>query len=83
MPSIALFPLNTVLFPGATLPLHIFEPRYRRMLADCLAGDKSFGINGGIGVQFTKLFMEARWHRINGDNNTTSTIMPLTVGFMF
>jgi opacity protein-like surface antigen len=45
--------------------------------------DKSFGINGGIGVQFTKLFMEARWHRINGDNNTTSTIMPLTVGFMF
>lgn len=40
----ALFPLNVVLFPGAPLPLHIFEPRYRTMLADCLAGDQRFGI---------------------------------------
>jgi Lon protease-like protein len=39
-----LFPLNLVLFPGAPLSLHIFEPRYRRMLADCLAGDSRFGI---------------------------------------
>ena len=39
-----LFPLSVVLFPGTPLPLHIFEPRYRRMLADCLAGDRKFGI---------------------------------------
>ena len=39
-----LFPLPLVLFPGVPLPLHIFEPRYRRMLADCLAGDREFGI---------------------------------------
>jgi Lon protease-like protein len=39
-----LFPLSVVLFPGTPLPLHIFEPRYRRMLADCLAGDRRFGI---------------------------------------
>jgi Lon protease-like protein len=39
-----LFPLNVVLFPGTPLPLHIFEPRYRRMLADCLEGDRRFGI---------------------------------------
>jgi Lon protease-like protein len=39
-----LFPLPLVLFPGAPLPLHIFEPRYRRLLADCLAGDREFGI---------------------------------------
>lgn len=39
-----LFPLSVVLFPGAILPLHIFEPRYRRMLADCLEGDGRFGI---------------------------------------
>jgi Lon protease-like protein len=39
-----LFPLAVVLFPGATLPLHIFEPRYRRMLADCQVGDGRFGI---------------------------------------
>ena len=39
-----LFPLPLVLFPGVPLPLHIFEPRYREMLADCLAGDRRFGI---------------------------------------
>jgi Lon protease-like protein len=44
LPRLPLFPLSVVLFPGTTLPLHIFEPRYRRMLADCLAGDRRFGI---------------------------------------
>jgi Lon protease-like protein len=39
-----IFPLSVVLFPGTPLPLHIFEPRYRRMLADCLEGDRRFGI---------------------------------------
>ena len=39
-----IFPLSVVLFPTTPLPLHIFEPRYRRMLADCLAGDRRFGI---------------------------------------
>lgn len=39
-----IFPLSVVLFPGTPLPLHIFEPRYKRMLADCLAGDRRFGI---------------------------------------
>ena len=39
-----LFPLAVVLFPGTPLPLHIFEPRYRRLLADCLAADRKFGI---------------------------------------
>ena len=38
---IRLFPLpNLVLFPGAVQPLHIFEPRYRQMTADALAGDR-------------------------------------------
>jgi Lon protease-like protein len=39
-----LFPLNTVLFPGMALPLHIFEPRYRLMVADCLANGGLFGV---------------------------------------
>ncbi|HEV2179885.1 MAG TPA: LON peptidase substrate-binding domain-containing protein [Gemmatimonadaceae bacterium] len=39
-----LFPLPVVLFPGTARPLHIFEPRYRRMLADCLEGDRRFGL---------------------------------------
>ena len=39
-----LFPLPLVLFPSAPLPLHIFEPRYRQMLSDCVAADSRFGI---------------------------------------
>ena len=41
-----LFPLEVVLFPGTPLPLHIFEPRYRQMLADCLTGESRFGVVG-------------------------------------
>jgi Lon protease-like protein len=45
MPArLPLFPLHHVLFPGELLPLHVFEPRYRRLLADCLEGDQRFGI---------------------------------------
>jgi ATP-dependent Lon protease len=33
-----------VLFPGTPLPLHIFEPRYQKMLADCLSSDRRFGL---------------------------------------
>ena len=43
--SIPLFPLpNVVLFPNVFLPLHIFEPRYRKMVADALAGDRIIGM---------------------------------------
>ena len=39
--AIPLFPLpNVILFPGAVLPLHIFEERYKTMTADALAGDR-------------------------------------------
>lgn len=41
---IPLFPLETVLFPGATLPLHIFEPRYREMVGRCLEHEEPFGV---------------------------------------
>ena len=44
-PSIPLFPLpNVVLFPNVFLPLHIFEPRYRQMVADALGGDRIIGM---------------------------------------
>ena len=42
--DLPIFPLPVVLFPGVPQVLHIFEPRYRRMLYDCLAGDRRFGI---------------------------------------
>jgi Lon protease-like protein len=44
MMRIPLFPLQLVLFPGTTLPLHIFEPRYREMIGECLTADKPFGV---------------------------------------
>ena len=41
---IPLFPLNVVLLPGATLPLHIFEPRYRQMVRRCVEEKCEFGV---------------------------------------
>jgi Lon protease-like protein len=41
---LSLFPLDVVLFPGAPLPLHIFEERYKEMIGECLAKKTSFGV---------------------------------------
>jgi Lon protease-like protein len=44
-PTLPLFPLpNVVLFPNVFLPLHIFEPRYRQMVSDALAGERMIGM---------------------------------------
>jgi len=39
-----MFPLGTVLLPGGVMPLHVFEPRYRQMVKDCMATDAEFGV---------------------------------------
>jgi uncharacterized protein len=39
-----LFPLDLVLLPGIPLPLHVFEPRYKEMISECLNEKKPFGI---------------------------------------
>lgn len=39
-----LFPLDVVLLPGAPLPLHIFEPRYKEMINECLDRKRQFGV---------------------------------------
>ena len=39
-----IFPLELVLLPGVPLPLHIFEPRYKEMIAECLEQKKPFGV---------------------------------------
>ncbi|HEY0839940.1 MAG TPA: LON peptidase substrate-binding domain-containing protein [Vulgatibacter sp.] len=45
LPRLRIFPLpSSVLIPGGHLPLHVFEPRYRRMIADVLAGDRVLGV---------------------------------------
>jgi Lon protease-like protein len=42
-----LFPLDLVLLPGTPLPLHIFEPRYREMISECLDRGRQFGVLRG------------------------------------
>jgi Lon protease-like protein len=44
-----LFPLDVVLFPGTPLPLHIFEPRYKEMIGECLAEHRPFGVVRAVG----------------------------------
>lgn len=39
-----LFPLDAVLLPGAPLPLHVFEPRYKEMIGECLERKQPFGV---------------------------------------
>jgi ATP-dependent Lon protease len=42
--ELGLFPLGIVLLPGELVPLHIFEPRYRELIGECLDGDGEFGL---------------------------------------
>jgi Lon protease-like protein len=42
--EVALFPLNTVLFPGGLLPLRVFEQRYMQMVSACLRASERFGV---------------------------------------
>jgi Lon protease-like protein len=45
METIPMFPLGGVLLPGLVLPLHVFEPRYRQLVSDCLeSGEHEFGV---------------------------------------
>lgn len=44
MPELPLFPLNTVLFPGMPLNLHIFEDRYKIMMSECIEKRQPFGV---------------------------------------
>jgi Lon protease-like protein len=44
MPEIGLFPLGLVLLPSERVPLHVFEPRYKELVGECIAEDDVFGI---------------------------------------
>ena len=65
--NLPLFPLNLVLLPYEYLPLHIFEPRYKKMVKNSLENDDAFGIilsqgesvfNKGVKVGISKVFKE-------------------------
>lgn len=59
-----LFPLQLVLFPEQSLPLHIFEPRYRDLLAYCLETDQPFGVLLKAEGHMAKVGCTARIERI-------------------
>jgi Lon protease-like protein len=44
MPELGLFPLSIVLVPTERIPLHIFEPRYRELIEECVADETEFGL---------------------------------------
>jgi ATP-dependent Lon protease len=44
MTELGLFPLNLVLLPGEQAPLHVFEPRYKELIGECLADNEEFGL---------------------------------------
>ena len=66
-----LFPLGTVLFPGMSLPLHVFEERYQTMVADLLEGPepREFGViairkGREVGADaVTELYESAAWRQ--------------------
>ncbi|UOG77068.1 LON peptidase substrate-binding domain-containing protein [Hymenobacter tibetensis] len=60
MRQLALFPLNLVVFPGEKLNLHIFEPRYRQLVRDCLSEGITFGIPPFLNESVSPLGTEMR-----------------------
>ncbi len=60
-----LFPLNLVAFPNEKVNLHIFEPRYRQLINECLEERKTFGIPSFIGDRVQKVGTEMRVKALN------------------
>jgi ATP-dependent Lon protease len=44
MTELGLFPLGLVLLPGERVPLHVFEPRYKELIGECLEQERPFGV---------------------------------------
>lgn len=63
MSVLPMFPLGTVLLPGGVLPLHVFEPRYRQMVIDCLDQDGT--------PEFGQVLITKGWEAGGGDERAT------------
>jgi len=60
LPDLGLFPLNLVLMPGERVPLHIFEPRYRELIGECLDNLTEFGLIYRQGLALSPVGTRAR-----------------------
>ncbi|MFP5450553.1 MAG: LON peptidase substrate-binding domain-containing protein [Thermoleophilia bacterium] len=63
--DIGLFPLDLVLLPGEALPLHLFEPRYRQLYADCVLDDEPFVIARADGDESARIGCAARFEELS------------------
>ncbi|SDK83127.1 hypothetical protein SAMN05421823_103667 [Catalinimonas alkaloidigena] len=54
------FPLNLVVYPQEALNLHVFEPRYKQLISDCLQEEKTFGIPAYLDEQVSEYGTEVR-----------------------
>lgn len=52
---IPIFPLSIVVYPGEDLNLHIFEPRYKQLVSECIESKKPFGIPAVINNKMNEL----------------------------
>ena len=55
-----LFPLNIVVFPGEKLNLHIFEPRYKQLITECLQQESTFGMPSFLNNRITTIGTELK-----------------------
>ena len=74
--DLGLFPLGLVLLPGERAPLHLFEPRYRQLLADCVLDDQPFVIlqdhgDGASPIGCTARFVALGRRFVDGRMNVT------------
>ena len=74
--DLGLFPLGLVLLPGERVPLHLFEPRYRQLMADCVLDDRPFVIlqdhgEGASPIGCTARFVALGRRFVDGRLNVT------------
>ena len=72
--ELPLFPLNVVLFPGQTLPLHIFEQRYRIMVERCIENQEPFGV---VLAAFLMGALDAGASRMQFDSGVAADIIQI------
>lgn len=80
--KLPLFPLNTVLFPGAPISLHIFEERYRLMIGHCLEQNTPFGVvllRSGSEVSADDPFVRSLREQL-GDDRPFDEPVPFEIG---
>lgn len=79
--QLPLFPLNAVVFPGQTLELHIFEPRYRQLIHESDQNDLTFGITALFGEEISVYGTEVRVesvHKMHHDGRMDITVKGLS-----